>query len=304
MKSLLIKVAFGLLALLVLAALGGGIFVWTQVSAFDASMAKVYDIPLREVARAEGPEAIARGKHVADSIGGCAASDCHGPDLAGGKTIDAGPVGKFTAPNITSSGLGGVYTDAELVRLIEHGVKKGGTSARFMPAFEFNWLPDDDLAALLAYWRSLPGVSKPNGPLELGVLAKILDRQGLFPLDSARKVDHQKIEKASPPSPTAAYGKFIARGCMGCHGETYGGGPIPGAPAEFAVPLNITPHPTGLPGYEYEEFVKLLDTGTKRDGKPLDPFMPLVNLAQMNEVERKALHAFLVTLPPKPFGSR
>jgi mono/diheme cytochrome c family protein len=150
----------------------------------------------------------------------------------------------------------------------------------------------------------VPAVSRPNGPFEIGVLGKVLDRQGMFPLDSARKVDHGKIEKAPPPTPTAAYGKFLARGCMGCHGETYGGGPIPGAPPEFAVPLNITPHPTGLPNYQYEELVKLLDTGIKRDGKPLDPFMPLVNLRGLNEVERRALHAFLVTLPPKPFGSR
>jgi len=303
-KKILIRGALGLLGLLLLAALGGGIFVWMQVSAFDKSMAKVYDLPLREVARAEGPEAIARGKHLADSIATCAASDCHGPDLAGGNTIDAGPVGKITAPNITGAGLGGVYTDAELVRLLEHGVKKGGTSARFMPAFELNWLPDDDLAALLAYWRSVPAVPKPNGPFELGVLAKVLDRQGLFPLDAARKVDHDKIEKAPAPSPTAVYGKFLARGCMGCHGETYGGGPIPGAPPEFAVPLNITPHATGLPNYKYEEFVKLLDAGIKRDGSKLDPFMPLVNLAGMNETERTALHAFLITLPPKAFGSR
>jgi len=303
-KRIVIKVALGLVALLLLLAAGGGVFVWTQVSAFDQSMAKVYDVPLREIPKAEGPEALARGKHLVESMGACAAADCHGTSLAGGNTINAGPLGTVTAPNITSAGLGGVYTDAELVRLIEHGIKKSGTSLRFMAAYELNWFPDEDLAAIVAYIRSVPPVTKANGPLEIAALGKVLDRQGMFTFDVARKIDHSKIEKAPPPAPTAAYGKFIAKGCLTCHGETYGGGPIPGAPPEFAVPVNLTPHETGLPGYKYEEFTKLLDTGVRRNGKKLDPFMPLVNLAAMNEVERRALFEFLLTLPPKPFGSR
>jgi hypothetical protein len=254
-KRIVIKVALGLVALLVVLGAGGGVFAWTQVSAFDESMAKVYDQPLREIPKAEGPEALARGKHLVESVAACAAADCHGTNLAGGKTIEAGPLGTVTAPNITSAGLGGVYTDAELVRLIEHGIKKGGTSLRFMASSELNWFPDEDLAAIIAYVRSVPPVTKANGPFEIAMLGKVLDRQGMFNFDIARKIDHSKIEKAPPPAPTAAYGKFIAKGCVGCHGETYGGGPIPGAPPEFAVPVNLTPHETGLPNYKFEEFV-------------------------------------------------
>jgi hypothetical protein len=215
-----------------------------------------------------------------------------------------GPLGTATGPNITSGGLGGVYTDAELVRLIEHGVKKGGTTVRFMPSYELNWLRDDDLAALVAYLRSAPAVSKPNGPFEIGVLGKVLDRQGMVVLDVARKVDHARIEKAPAPVPTAAYGKYLAKGCVGCHGETYGGGAIPGAPAEFAVPANITPHESGLPNYTFAEFSKLLDQGTKRNGQPLDSFMALATMRAMDQVERQAVFEFLRTLPAQPFGSR
>lgn len=303
-KKVLIKVALWLVGLLLVLAVGGGIFVWTQVSAFDRSLAKTYSVPLREIPRAEGEQALARGRHVAESIGACASSDCHGADLAGGKTLELGPLGTATGPNITPGGLGAVYSDAELVRLIEHGVKKGGTSVRFMPSTELNWLPDEDLAALVAYLRSVPAVTKQNGPFEIGMLGKVLDRQGLIVLDVARKIDHEKIDKAPPPAPTAAYGKFIAKACMGCHGDTYGGGPIPGAPPEFATPSNITPHESGLQGYTYEAFAKLLDTGIKRDGQALDPFMALATMRQMNDTERHAVFEFLRTLPPKPFGSR
>jgi len=303
-KKILLRVGLGLLALIALAAVGGGIFVWMQVSAFEASLKKVYDIPLREVPRGEGEAALARGKHNAESIGACASADCHGKDLGGGTTLELGPLGTATAPNISPGGLGAVYTDAEFVRLIEHGVKKGGTTVRFMPSFELSWLPDEDLGALLAYLRSVPPVSKPNGPFQIGILGKVLDRQGLVPLDVARKVDHSKIDKAPPPEPTAEYGRFVARVCLGCHGETYGGGPIPGAPPDFSVPSNITPHSSGLPGYKYEEFTKLLDAGIKRSGQKLDKFMPLEALSKLDDVERRAVFEFLTTLPPKPFGSR
>lgn len=303
-KRILIKVALGFLVFLAVLGAGGSIFAWTQTSAFDASLAKVYDIPLREIPRAEGEAALARGRHIAESIGSCAVADCHGSDLAGGKPLEMGPLGTVTGPNITPGGLGAVYTDAELVRLIEHGVRKGGTTARFMPSRELNWLPDDDMAALIAYIRSVPAVSKPNGPFVIGVLGKVLDRQGVIGLDVARKIDHAKIDKAGPPAPNAEYGKHVAKSCMGCHGDTFAGGPIPGAPPEFATPSNLTPHETGLAGYTYEDFAKLLDTGIKRNGQPLDSFMPVEALRKMNDTERRAVFEYLRTLPAKPFGTR
>jgi hypothetical protein len=70
------------------------------------------------------------------------------------------------------------------------------------------------------------------------------------------------------------------------------------------VPLNITPHETGIKLYTEADFMRLLDTGVKRDGKPLNPFMPIGVLRAMNDVERKALWAYLQALPPKPFGGR
>lgn len=305
MKKILVKVGLGLGALILLAAAGGGIFVWTQVSAFDESMAKRYDIPVRDIRAAEGPEALARGEHLARSVGACAASDCHGADLAGGKTLEMGPLGVSTAPNITGGGLGAVYSDAELVRLIEHGIRKDGTSVRFMPAFEINWLPDDDLSALLAFIRSVPPVKKPNGPFELGVLAKILDRQGAgVVMDVARHIDHKNIEKAPPPTPTKEYGRFLAKGCVGCHGEGLTGGAIPGAPPEIPIPLNITPHETGLKGWTRADFDRLLDKGIRKDGSKLNPFMPIESVGKMNETERQALFAYLMSLPAKPFGNR
>ena len=91
---------------------------------------------------------------------------------------------------------------------------------------------------------------------------------------------------------------------MGCHGESYGGGPIPGAPPDLPIPSNITPDATGIKDWSYADFEKMLDTGIKKNGQKLNPFMPLEALTNMDETERKALWAFLRSLPAKPFGSR
>jgi mono/diheme cytochrome c family protein len=97
---------------------------------------------------------------------------------------------------------------------------------------------------------------------------------------------------------------FVATSCRGCHGPTLTGGPIPGAPPGLAVPLNLTAHETGLKGWRYDDFVALLREGKRKNGKPLDPFMPVEALKNMNDVELHALWAYLQSVPPRPFGER
>lgn len=300
LRKLLIR--SGILLGLVIVLLGG--YVGAVNAKYGGSMAKVYDIPLPAIERSTDSLVIERGRHLAETVASCAAADCHGADLGGGTTIEAGPVGTFTAPNITSAGVGGTYSDAELARLIQHGVRRDGTSVRFMPSNELSWLPDEDVTALISYVRSMPPVQKPNGPLQIGLLGKMLDRHDLFALDVARRIDHVNRPTVPAPAPTAAYGEFLAKTCVSCHGEHMSGGKIPGAPATMAIPLNITPHETGMKGWTYEDFVQVMATGKRKDGRALDPMMPAAALDKMNETEKRALFAYLQTLPPLPFGER
>jgi mono/diheme cytochrome c family protein len=292
----------GLVVLVVL--VGGGAWAGYQAHAFNASMARAYDVPLPQVARSTEPALLDRGKHIVESIGACASKDCHGSDLGGGAPIKMGPLGTMVAPNITAGGRGGEYSDAELARLILHGVKRDGRGLTFMPAQDFAWWPDDDVAAVISYVRTVPAVARPSGALQLGFLAKVLDRVNTLPIDVARRIDHEHRATAPTPAPTAAYGTFLANACRGCHGATLSGGRIPGAPAEMAIPLNITPHETGLAGWAYADFDKLLSTGIRRNGKTLDPMMPVTELGKFNQTERQALWAYLQTVPAKPFGGR
>jgi hypothetical protein len=305
MNRTLKRVLIGLGAFVGLALVGGGGYAFALTRAFDASMEQVYEIPLTEFSLSEDAEVLARGKHLSESLGGCAIGDCHGTDLAGGKPLAIGPVGEIAGPNITPGGMLAAYSNAELARLIKTGVKKDGRSVLMMPVQDFSWLPDSDVVALVSYLRTVPAVDKPNeGVTRAGPLGKVLDRREAFPWDIARKVASVPKEVPPAPEPTAAYGRFVVRLCTNCHGETLAGGPLPGAPPSIPVPLNVTPHESGLAGWSYDDFVKLMRQGVRKNGEKLNPFMPLEAVSKLDDTEMQALWAYLVSVPPKPFGER
>ncbi len=304
MKRIIKRVLQVVGAILLVGAIGMGIFVYTQTSAFDASMDKVYDVPIPTIVRSTDPAVLARGKHLAEAVWPCAASKCHGADMGGGETIAFGPLGTLTGPNISAAGLGAAYSDGELARLLKHGIKKDGRSVRFMPAQDMSWTPDADIVAIVSYLRTVPGVEKANGPCEVKTLGKILDRREQFVMDVARRIDHQKTEVVPAPEPTAKYGSFLTRLCTGCHGEHLSGGRMPGAPSSFPIPANLTPDPTGYAGATYEEFDKMLVQGIKRNGQKLDKFMPVEAFGKMDDTEKHAMYEYLKTLPPTPHGNR
>jgi hypothetical protein len=212
-----------------------------------------------------------------------------------------GPAGTFTAPNITGDRLA-AYSDQELARLLRYGVKKDGTSVLMMPVQNFSWLPDGDLGALISWLRTAPAVIRADGPMDVTVVGKILDRQGRVVFDGARRVERTPADAPPEAAPVAGYGRFLARACTMCHGDHLSGGRIPGT--SIPVPLNLTPDASGLADWSYEDFNHLLTTGTRRNGRPLDPFMPYESFSKYDDVQKRALWAYLRSLPPTPFGQR
>jgi cytochrome c5 len=298
------KVLLGVLALVAVVAIAVASYAGIQISRFNASMDKVYDVPVPEVTRSTDPAVIARGKHLTNSIGACSGRLCHGSDLGGGPTTAMGPVMVFSPPNITSAGLCAAYTDGDLARLIRYGVKKDGHSLAFMPAQDFRWLPDSDVLAIVSYLRTVPPVERENGPTAIKPLGKILDRKGAMVLDVARRIATMPLDLAPTPTPTGAYGAYVGRMCQGCHGDTLSGGPLPGAPPSIPVPLNLTPDATGLKGWSFEDFENLMRHGVRKNGQPLNPFMPIEAWSQFDDVEMHALWIYLQSLPPTAFGNR
>lgn len=262
----------------VLAVLGG--YVAFQVTSFDASMEREYAVPLPAVAQSVD---MARGEHLAKSVAGCALDACHGSDLAGGKPLVMGPLGTFTAPNITRTIDG--YSDAELLRLMRTGIRKDNRSVRFMPVSDFQWLPDDDMAAIVAWLRTVPKSDRASAEVHVGTLGKLADRHGRIAIDIARRNRAAPPVIGTPPAPDAAYGRHLAQLCVGCHGEDLRGGPKPGMPP----PANLT----SLEAWTYDDFARMAETGAAPDGRKLDPAMPTQAIANMNETERRALWAYL-----------
>jgi mono/diheme cytochrome c family protein len=303
-KRVLKRAFAGVGVILGLALLGGGGFVWSQVRAFDASTARVYDVPLPQITRSTDPAVLARGKHLAESLGACVT--CHGENLGGGRVEPMGPMGTIVIPNITTGrdGRGNLYSDAELARLVKHGLRRDGTTVRLMPAQDWAWWPDEDVVAVVSWVRAQPPVDGDPGVVELRAMAKVLDRVDSIPIDVARRIDHARVPTPPPPAPDAAYGAFVATSCRGCHGEHLSGGPIPGAPPGLPPPLNLTPDATGLGGWSYDDFMTVVREGKRRNGAPLNPFMPVDSIRNMNETETRALWAYLGSVPPRPYGQR
>jgi hypothetical protein len=305
MRTTLKRILFGLLAAALAVAAALALYACVLVSAFDASMRRVYDVPAPALEGEHDVAALARGKQLVESVGACSAASCHGADFGGGKTTSLGPIGEITAPNITGPGLS-TYSDGQLARLLRDGVKRDGRSVLFMPVDDFGWLPRSDVAAMVSYLRAVPAVDRPPGPTRISVLGKVLDRRGMVALDVARRIDHRWREgdEPPPPAPTPAYGSFLARGCMGCHGEHLSGGPFPGAPSSVAVPPNLTPDGTGMREWSFADFERVLTTGVRRDGTHLDPLMPYDAYAKYDDTQKRALWAYLRSLPPRRLGGR
>ena len=146
------------------------------------------------VAYARGAPALKLGKYLFESRG-CA--ECHGADGRGIAFIDS-PGGMYVkAPNITT-GPGGVvsdYNEGDWVRAVRHGVNPAGHALFIMPSVDYNRMSDADLAAVVAYTRSLPPVPGESTVMRLPMIVKGLYGLGVI-RDSAEKIDHRK-----PPSP-------------------------------------------------------------------------------------------------------
>ena len=284
--------------------------------AFGAFVAAVYalssyrikqTIPFADTAPTIPRDSVSleRGRYLVRAIAKCA--DCHGSDLGGGLFIDGGPLGRFYGPNLTS-GTGSVtaaLTDADIVHAVRHGLGPGGRKLAWMPSEIWPTMADEDVAAIVAYIRSVPAVNRVLPPQEVGPLGRLLYVVGRLPLFEAEHMSHEAPARIKPPvGPTAEYGGYLALigGCRGCHGPTLSGGQVPGTPPEFKPAANITP--TGIGHYTEADFFRAMRDGLRPDGSKIDPFMPVSATKLMTDDDTRAVWLHLQTVPGKPYGGR
>ncbi|HEX6940424.1 MAG TPA: c-type cytochrome [Longimicrobiales bacterium] len=291
----------GVAAVGVLGAAGAGVY---GLSAMQ--MGRHYTIAAAAIVVPEDSAGVARGRHVALAIGKCA--DCHGSDLGGKVLFEDPALGVVAASNLTTGvgGIGGAYTDEDLVRAIRHGVRPDGRPLVFMPSNEFYYLDDRDLGALIAYLRSLPPVDRTLPETRIGPLARALYVAGrLDAMIPAAMIDHDAPRpRPVPPGPTAEYGEYLANagGCKGCHGEGLSGGRIPGTPPDFPAATNLTP--AGIGSWTEQDFFAAMRQGRRPDGTAIDPRMPWPYTAHLSDDELRALWLYLRAVPPRETGNR
>ncbi|MFA6165895.1 MAG: cytochrome c [Gemmatimonadaceae bacterium] len=300
MRKFLRATAWGIgivVALLVVA--GCGLYFYTQ-----RGIDRKFDIAGHAVTIPTDSLALVRGQHVAAALGKCI--DCHGADLGGRQFIDVPPVARLYAANLTrgKGGVGGQLSDLDWERAIRHGVKPDGSGLLFMPSLEFQFLKDEDLAALIAYIKSMPPVDREPAKNSVGPIGRLLYAKGELVLVPAERVAHATHPVSPPAAVSPEYGRYLAEigGCTGCHGEGFSGGKIPGTPPDWKPAANITP--TGIGHYTEEDFFRALREGKRPGNVAIDSLMPYRFTKLMTDDEIRALWLFLKTVPPKPYGGR
>ena len=261
--------------------------------------------------------AAARGAYLA-AAAGC--DQCHTDSkngcapYAGGRAM-ATEFGTITTPNITpdaATGIGG-WSNEDFVRAMRWGVAPDGT--HYVPTFPFPYfgrLTDGDLADLKAFLDTVSPVtqSPAAGPASLTLLARARAAIG-----TAIAADF--VAPAQPPvgNPSLARGAYLVATvgyCGGCHTPlTWLGAPDPdrflagsAGGLEGAKAPNITPGAThGVGNWSEDDIASLLKDGGTPDGDFIGGSMAEIvrNTARLTDDDRRAIAAYLKTVPAKPF---
>jgi mono/diheme cytochrome c family protein len=294
-------------ALQYLAAGAAGLILLAAAAVYGFSEAryrKEFVVTPEAVAIPADSVSIARGGHIVQSFGGCVG--CHGENLAGKMVIDEPVLGRIYGANLTrgKGGVGAALTDADFVRAIRHGIGPSGRALKVMPSTDYVHFSDEDLADVVAYVRSRPAVDNATPSIRVGPVGRALFVAGKLPILSAEEIDHANPGPAAvTAAPTADYGRYLASiGCEGCHGPSLSGGPIASGAPDWPPAANLTPAGR-LKGWSEADFSRVLRTGVRPDGAPVNAVMPWQSTSRLSDDEIHALWLYLRSLPAAPTGA-
>lgn len=249
-----------------------------------------------------------RGEYLVRGPAGC--GNCHTPigpegwvmsQELGGRLVEDSKVFTAYAANITPGGAVAKWSDEELGRAIREGIRPDGSViGPPMPISMYRGLGDEDLAAIIAFLRTVPAVDNavPSSTYRI-------------PLPPAYG---PPVESVSAPKAgaTVEYGAYLAgpvAHCMECHTPMGPQGPMmdtaPGKGGfEFhglwgtSVASNLTSSADGIASYSDDELKKMITQGVRPNGTPMLPPMPYEFLAKMTNDDLDAVILYLRSLPP------
>jgi mono/diheme cytochrome c family protein len=260
----------------------------------NTMIANKYPTEVESISITSSPEAIARGKHLAESVSMC--TDCHGADLGGQVLLDDPKIAVFISPNLTKGqdGVGSLYSDMDFVRAVRHGVRPDGSGLFIMPSNYYAYYTDADLAALIAYIRSVQPVDSQLPQKQVGVMGRLLLGLGMFPPNMAEMLKQSDAKPSqAAPAISKEYGEYVSyiAACRDCHGPNLAGN-VAGSQAPYGP--NLTPGGE-LARWQEADFINAIRTGQTPTGRTLSEDMPL-QYGQMTDEELKALWAYLSSM--------
>jgi cytochrome c553 len=253
------------------------------------------DVNVAPVAFVTDDASVARGKYLFQSRG-CA--ECHGDNGAGKVVIDDPGGLHVRSPNITTGPNSAVakYTEVDWVRTIRHGVKPDKRPILIMPCEDYNRFTDADVAAIVAYTRSLPPVAGEPRRVELPLIVKALYAADVVP-DAPQRINHTlPPAQAVAEGPTPEHGAYVANMCKGCHGDALHGGKIAGSPPDWPPAADLTARATYVTYDSVDKFKAMFRSGKRPTGEAIK-VMPFPTLGALNDTDVEALYLYLKTLP-------
>ena len=264
------------------------------------------------------PERLARGRYIVEHEAACV--DCHSPhdwskhdapitsgmegagqDMSGLKGLPGYVVAPNLAPDPETGS--GTWSDDALARAIREGIGHDGRALfPMMPYENYRHMPDEDLASVVVFLRSLPPVRNPLPNTEI-----------IFPVKYLiRSVPEPITEPVTPPdiSDPVKRGRVTSSpmaGCRDCHTPMEKGEPLPNmdlsggqifeGPWGKVASANLTPDPSGIPYYDEVLFLQAIRTGYVK-ARPLNQIMPWRHYGGMTDEDLKAIFAYLKTVKP------
>ena len=273
-----VKHKFAIFVALVVAVIA--LALWRVMAVSSDTLNKHYKLPENPLAIAVAGADIQNGERLAH-LDGC--FSCHGKQLAG-RVLFTGPLGtRLAAPNLTR--LVHKQSDAQLATAIRYGIRPDGTTLINMPTTRFLASSDQDIAAIIAYLRTLKPLPDATPATRWGLEGRILLAMHFFRVAAESTNTTVRGPRLTPTEPMAL-GRYLTQSqCVACHGRD-----LKGEPEESSPDLRFS-----LEHYSQPVFERFFTTGIGRKNHGTHTMTPMIKrqFHYLTKADVDALFAYL-----------